>query len=216
MLGQGLLHLDGGCHSGAGRREDREERVALGPLLDALVGLEAGADEPVVVVEDLGVDDIAEAPQEHRRSLNVREQEGQRLDAESVGDELQGCRLDQYTCLTPGRATSVPARPCPRVLVGGSSSTDCRTECRPASTKWAHRSTVNSRQSRPARPEALHAARLRELGRCWPRSLVVGWSSLLDRVRMTPFTAFDQPGLVPVGYAPRATRVPHRVARRAN
>ena len=31
--------------------------------------------------------------------------------------------------------------------------------------------------------------------------MVTWWSSPLDRVRMTPFTSFDQRGLVPVGYA---------------
>jgi len=31
--------------------------------------------------------------------------------------------------------------------------------------------------------------------------MVTWWSSPLDRVRMTPFTSFDQRGLVPIGYA---------------
>jgi hypothetical protein len=31
--------------------------------------------------------------------------------------------------------------------------------------------------------------------------MVTWWSSPLDRVRLTPFTSFDQRGLVPVGYA---------------
>ena len=102
---QGQLHLECCCHTGAGRREDRKEGVALGPLLDAVVGQEAGADEPVVVFEDLGVEVVAEAAQERRRSLDIGEQERQRLDVESVGDERRGASAGSVHLLSAREGT---------------------------------------------------------------------------------------------------------------
>jgi hypothetical protein len=91
VAGKGTLHLDSGGHTGARGVEEREERVALGPLLLTGVGFEARADEPVVVFEDLRVDVVAEAVQECRRSLDIGEQERQRVDGRSVGDAPPGC-----------------------------------------------------------------------------------------------------------------------------
>ena len=102
---QGQLHLECCCHTGAERREDRKEGVALGPLLDAVVGQEAGADEPVVVFEDLGVEVVAEAAQERRRSLDIGEQERQRLDVESVGDERRGASAGSVHLLSAREGT---------------------------------------------------------------------------------------------------------------
>jgi hypothetical protein len=102
---QGQLHLECCCHTGAGRGEDRKEGVALGPLLDAVVGQEAGADEPVVVFEDLGVEVVAEAAQERRRSLDIGEQERQRLDVESVGDERRGASAGSVHLLSAREGT---------------------------------------------------------------------------------------------------------------
>jgi hypothetical protein len=61
--GQGLLDLDDGREAGAGRGEDGEETVALGAHLLPVVSGQAGADEGVMIGQDLGVGVVTEAPE---------------------------------------------------------------------------------------------------------------------------------------------------------
>jgi hypothetical protein len=61
--GQGLLGGQGGRDTGAGRGEDGEEAVALGALLLAAVGGQAGPDEGVVVGQDLDIGVMTQAPE---------------------------------------------------------------------------------------------------------------------------------------------------------
>ena len=104
VAGKRTLHLEGGGHTGARGVEEREERVAVCPLLLAGVGFEARADEPVVVVENLRVDVVTKAAQECRGSLDVGEQESERFRGPSLTPRGQAARLGRGRELFPAEA----------------------------------------------------------------------------------------------------------------
>ena len=78
------LHLDRRGDARAGRREDREEGVALGVDLPAVMPVQPGPDDPVVIGEDLRVS-IAQALQHRGGTLDVSEEEGERLRGQQLG-----------------------------------------------------------------------------------------------------------------------------------
>jgi hypothetical protein len=80
------LHLEGSIDACRGRRERGKEGVTLGPFLPADMSLEALADDPMVLGEDLGVDVIANATKERGGTLDVSGKEGQRFDFRIVRD----------------------------------------------------------------------------------------------------------------------------------
>lgn len=80
------LRVRGRSHGVLRATEGDEERVALGPDLDAAVLLDGGAYQPMMLLERLGVS-VAELLQEPRRPLDIGEEEGDRSGRE-LGDHL--------------------------------------------------------------------------------------------------------------------------------
>jgi hypothetical protein len=74
MLAQGALRRDGRGHGVSRTLEDDEERVTLCSDFEAARVLEDAAQQPVVVIQNLGIP-VAEVLQEPRRALDVGEQE---------------------------------------------------------------------------------------------------------------------------------------------
>jgi hypothetical protein len=80
------LHLDRRRRARARRGEHRKESIPLRVDLLPTVSCDTGPDQPVMVGEDARVALMAGALQQRSRTLDIREQEGERFRARSVGD----------------------------------------------------------------------------------------------------------------------------------
>ena len=83
------LHLDSRGHAGARRGEYREERIALGVNLLAAVRGQSRPDQPMMTGENLRVH-LPQPPQHRRGTLDVGEQEGERLRGQQPGTSVWG------------------------------------------------------------------------------------------------------------------------------
>ena len=87
-----LLHLDHRRRTSVRRGEDREEAVPLGDDFTSVVGGEPRSNDPVVVREDLGVVNVSQATEKRGRTLDVGEEEGERLRGSKNSDSSDGER----------------------------------------------------------------------------------------------------------------------------
>ncbi len=74
------LHLNRCRHTGLRRGEGHEEGVTLSPLFVSSVDLEGDPDYPVMIFQSARVRVVAQSAQEGRRSFNIGEEEGERID----------------------------------------------------------------------------------------------------------------------------------------
>ncbi len=128
-----MLSVRGGRDGSRSGREDVEERISLGALLDAAVRTKCLPQEPIVLHQHVGVA-FAQLLEKPRRSLNVGEQECQGIYAESVGDEPSGCADQMVRLFDTGEVASVPAN---RAL--GSSAAGSPTQIASPNVDWPRR-----------------------------------------------------------------------------
>jgi hypothetical protein len=85
-----LLHLDHRRYTSVRRGEDREEAIPLSADFTSVVGGEPRSNDPVVVNEDLGVLNFPQTAEKRGRTLDVGEEEGERLRASKNSDSPAG------------------------------------------------------------------------------------------------------------------------------
>ena len=108
FVGQGALSLSGGGHRVRGRTEDREERVALGSDLYAVMGRQGSANKRIVALEHRAIL-RTQSLEQPRRAFDVGEQEGDRAGRKVVAHDCMMAR-SQPVIQSPGRSLVVRDR----------------------------------------------------------------------------------------------------------